>query len=619
MKSTAVYLWPTLIITYELGKYIMADYKAPLRDIHFALNEVLAFEDHYKNLPGGEDATPDMVSAILEEAAKFTENILSPLNKVGDEQGCHWEDGKVTTPNGFKEAYDQYLDGGWIGLAHAQEYGGQGLPASLASIISETVASANHAWAMYPLLSNGATDTIKAHGTDEQKQRYIKHLVSGQWSGTMCLTEAHCGSDLGLLRTKATPNEDGTYNISGSKIFISAGEHDMTDNIVHVVLARLPNAPEGTKGISLFLVPKISINNDGSLGDKNGVSCGSIEHKMGINGNATCVINFDGAKGELIGTANKGLNCMFTFINESRLGVAIQAHAHIESSFQGSLSYARERIQMRAPIRVQPEKPADPIIAHPDVRRMLLTQKAFSEGGRLLNYRCAQLVDIAHQSDNKQEREKAENLLALITPIAKGFLSEASLEATSYGIQVLGGHGYIKEWGMEQEYRDTRITTIYEGTSGIQGLDLLGRKILASGGKILEPLLEEINSFCNNQHPDEAIPFVEKTAEAFEQLTQLTQDIGANCTEDLNAPGAAAFDYLMIAGYSLLAYYWAQSASIAATALTNDHHDKGFYQSKLATAQFYFDRILPRTLSLQSSIRSGSNNLMQLSEEAFAF
>lgn len=596
----------------------MPDYKAPLRDMQFALNEVLGFEHHYQNLPGAEEATPDMVAAILEEAAKFSEQEVAPLNSVGDREGCQWQEGQVTTPPGFKQAYEQFIEGGWPGLSQAVEYGGQGLPASLNNVFYEMLASANHALSMYPSLTWGAIKTITAHAAPELHSRYLPKLVEGRWSGTMCLTEAHCGSDLGLLRTKAEPNDDGTYAISGSKIFISAGEHDMTDNIVHIVLARLPDAPEGVKGISLFVVPKLWVEEDGVVGESNGVSCGSIEHKMGIHGNATCVVNFDQAKGYLIGPPHKGMSCMFTFINESRLGVAQQGHAHIEASYQGALAYAKERLQMRAPVRALPDKPADPIIVHPDVRRMLLTQKALAEGGRLLNYYCAQLVDLEHASTDAEERQRAASELALLTPIAKGFLTEISLEATSNGVQVLGGHGFISEWGMEQHYRDTRITAIYEGTNGIQALDLLGRKILSSNGEVMKPFVQQIQAFCEAEQPDAVKPLVEQLKTNLQLWLTLTEEVGEQTNNDVNAVGAAAYDYLMVAGYTTLAYFWVQSAAVAALALEQGTEEETFYQAKLATAQFYFERILPRNQSLALTIRSGSENLMQLPEVGFS-
>ncbi len=595
----------------------MPEYKAPLRDIQFAFNEVLRFDQHYRNLPGAEEATPETLAAIVEEAAKFSEQVINPLNASGDRDGCKWQDGKVTTPPGFKQAYERFIEGGWPQMAQQVAYGGQGLPASMSAVLYEMMTSANHAWAMYPSLTWGAIKTITAHASDELKQRFLPPMVDGRWSGTMCLTEAHCGSDLGLLRTKAVPRNDNTYDISGTKIFISAGDHDFTDNIIHIVLARLPDAPEGVKGISLFLVPKLWVNEDGSSGAANGVSCGSIEHKMGIHGNATCVLNFDNARGYLISPPHKGMSSMFTFINESRLGVAQQGHGHIEASFQGALRYARDRLQMRAPVRVLPDKPADPIIAHPDVRRMLLTQKSLAEGGRLLNYYCAQLVDLAHESESPAERERAETELALLTPIAKGFLTEISLEATSHGVQILGGHGFIKEWGMEQEYRDARITAIYEGTNGIQALDLLGRKILPSGGKILAPFMRRIQEFCSRDHSPAMQQFAGQLQEHVALWVALTREIGEAAQKNADAVGAAAYDYLMIAGYTTLAYFWAESAATAEAALKNGSSDKAFYNAKLSTAKFYYQRLLPRNHSLAATIRSGAGSIMDMPVEAF--
>ncbi len=595
----------------------MTVYKAPLRDIHFAFNEVLQFEQHYRQLPGADEATPETIVAIVEEAARFCEQVINPLNASGDRHGCQWIDGNVTTPPGFKQAYERFREGGWPQMAQPAAYGGQGLPASLSAVLYELLTSANHAWSMYPSLTWGAIKTITAHASDELKQRFLPPMVDGRWSGTMCLTEAHCGSDLGLLRTKATPRADGTYDISGSKIFISAGDHDLTDNIIHIVLARLPDAPEGVKGISLFLVPKFRVDENGIVGAANGVSCGSIEHKMGIHGNATCVLNFDNARGYLISEPHKGMSAMFTFINESRLGVAQQGHGHIEASFQAALRYARERLQMRAPVRVLPDKPADPIIAHPDVRRMLLTQKSLAEGGRLLNYYCAQLVDIAHTSDSATERQRAETELALLTPIAKGFLTEISLEATSHGVQVLGGHGFIAEWGQEQQYRDTRITAIYEGTNGIQALDLLGRKILPSGGKILAPFLQRVQAFCEQSHRPATQKLAVQLQQQLELWIALTREIGAAAQQDTDAVGAAAYDYLMIAGYTTLAYFLAESAAVAEQKLENGSNETTFYQAKLATATFYFERLLPRNLSLAATLRAGPASVMQMPAEAF--
>lgn len=582
----------------------MSQYQAPLRDMRFNIEEVFDFTSHYASFPQGREASPDIVTAVLESAAQFAEEVLAPLDAVGDKIGCTWHDGEVTTPPGFKEAYAEYIANGWTTLAMPTELGGQGLPPSLAGFCMEIMCSANHAWTMYPGLSLGGIQTIAAHADDDLKRRYLPNLIAGRWSATMCLTEAHCGSDLGLLRTRATPTADGSYRVSGSKIFISSGEHDLTDNIVHIVLARLPDAPPGIKGISLFLVPKFMVDDKGQRGARNTVRCGSIEHKMGIHGNATCVINFDEATGYLISPPHKGMSCMFTFINESRMGVAQQALSQIEVSHQTALRYAHERVQFRASVRSNPEAAADPIIVHPDVRRMLLTQRAFAEGGRALSYFLAMQTDRERYSDDAQVRETAEALLSLLTPIAKGFLSEVSVEATSYGIQVLGGHGYVREWGQEQHFRDARITSIYEGTSGIQGLDLLGRKILGSRGKALEPFLLLVGGFCQ-QHPDGA--YTAQLQKLVQQWTALTGELGVKALQNPDEINAAAYDYLMFAGYTVMAWTWAQAAYVAETALQNNpaEKDAAFYRNKLVTARFYFERLLPRTLALAASMRAG--------------
>lgn len=597
----------------------MPDYLAPQREILYALNEVLDFPSHYQTLPEGELATPDMVAAIIEQAAKFSEQVIAPLNAQADHQGCNFQAGQVTTPQGFHAAYQAFVEGGWPGLAQPEAFGGQGLPASLGSVTYEMMTSACHAWAMIPTLTWGAIKTLAAHAPIEIQQRFIPSLVAGRWSGTMCLTEAHCGSDLGLLRTRASKNDDGSYCLSGSKIFISAGEHDLTENIVHIVLARLPDAPEGVKGISLFVVPKIWVNEDGSLGESNGVTCGSIEHKMGIHGNPTCVLNFDGARGYLIGQAHRGMSAMFTFINESRLGVAQQGHGHMELSFQGALAYAKERVQMCATPRINPDKPADPIIAHADVRRMLLTQKALSEGGRLLNYYCAQQVDIAHSHPDMDARIQAQNALALLTPIAKGFITEMSLECASLGIQVLGGHGFISEWGMEQEYRDTRITAIYEGTNGIQALDLLGRKILATRGEVAQPFWQKIQEFCNEPWSEELSPLAEMLLKQVELWQSLTLAVGKKAEAgDANAVGAAAYDYLMLAGFTSLAYFLLRSAKVAEASVNSESGDLDYYQSKIDLAKFYFARLLTRNATHSANIQSETDTLMVMPVDSFA-
>lgn len=594
----------------------MPEYKAPLRDIDFVLNDVLNAQQHYQELPGCEDASPDMISAIIEEGAKFSERVLSPLNRVGDQQGCQWQDGQVTTPTGFKEAYQQYVESGWPSLAHEEQYGGQGLPESIGLIINELIGTANWSWSMYPGLSHGAMNTLNEHGTPEQKQTYLTELITGNWTGTMCLTEPHCGTDLGLLRTKADPQADGSYKISGTKIFISAGEHDMAENIVHIVLARLPDAPAGTKGISLFIVPK---HLPESLSETNGVSCGSLEHKMGIHGNSTCVMNFDDATGYLIGPPNKGLNCMFTFMNTARLGTAVQGLAHAEWGFQNSLTYAKDRLQMRAlngP--AQPEKPADPIIVHPEVRKMLLTQKSFAEGGRALIYYCAQLVDKAKLTDG-EEKENADALLAFLTPIAKAFLTEVGFESANHGLQVYGGHGFIAEWGMEQNVRDSRISMLYEGTTQIQAIDLLGRKVLMTQGESLKRFTKILHKFCQAEADNSALAkYIKPLVALNKEWGEVTTQIGMKAIQNRDEVGAASVDYLMYSGYVVLGYMWALMAKTAQEKIDSGASDD-FYQAKLKTADFYFNRILPRTRALVETMTSGSDDLMSLDEEHFVF
>lgn len=597
----------------------MPEYKAPLRDMNFVLNEVLEMDKHYASLPGCEEASPDMVSAIVEEGAKFAERVLAPLNQVGDQQGCQWSEEGVKTPEGFRDAYQQFVEGGWPSLAHDIEWGGQGLPESLGIVINELVGTANWAWSMYPGLSHGAMNTLEAHGTQEQKETYLTKLVTGEWTGTMCLTEPHCGTDLGMLRTKAEPNEDGSYRISGTKIFISAGEHDMADNIVHIVLARLPDAPEGTKGISLFIVPKFMPSGD-SIGDRNGVSCGSLEHKMGIHGNSTCVMNFDEATGYLIGPPNKGLNCMFTFMNTARIGTALQGLAHAEWAFQNSLAYAKDRLQMRSLNGPKnPDKPADPIIVHPEVRKLLLTQKAFAEGGRALIYYTAQMVDKVHLAST-EERTEADGLLALLTPIAKAFLTEVGFESANHGLQVFGGHGYIAEWGMEQNVRDSRISMLYEGTTQIQALDLLGRKVLMTQGESLKRFTKVIHKYCQAQSDNEGLKeFIDPLNKLNKEWGEITMQVGMKAMQNRDEVGAASVDYLMYSGYVTLAYLWARMAETAQRKLDAGEGDAEFYKAKLTTARFYFQRLLPRTRSLVDTMLSGSDNLMTLEEEHFQF
>ncbi len=599
----------------------MTSYNAPLKDMRFALHDVLDFDAHYAALPAAEDATPDVVDAILEEGAKFATNVLAPLNSTGDAEGCSWNEGEVATPAGFRDAYQQYVEGGWPSMTQSPALGGQGLPESLGTILSEMNGTANWAWAMYPGLSHGAMKTIEAHGTDEQRQQYLAKLVSGEWTGTMCLTESHCGTDLGLLKTRAEPRDDGSYSISGTKIFISAGEHDLAENIVHIVLARLPDAPSGTRGISLFIVPRHSVDASGAVTERNAVNCGSIEHKMGIHGNATCVLNFDGAQGFLIGPPNRGLNCMFTFMNTARIGTAIQGVAHAELAFQGSLAYAKERLQMRAlDGPVEPEKPADPIVVHPDVRRMLMTQKALAEGNRMFLYHCAKLVDVSHHATSDEEKSAAEQELALLTPIAKAFMTETGFEAANLGLQVFGGHGYIREWGMEQNVRDARIAMIYEGTTGVQALDLLGRKVLGSQGKLLQVFTREIHQLCKSQvDVPEMARFITPLSRINKEWGELTTRIGMSALQSKEEAGAASVDYLMYSGYVVLAYFWAQAARVANSQLDQGVGDTQFLSAKLFTARFYFERLLPRTQSLAVTMTSGADNLMDLDVDHLAF
>ncbi|MDD0967074.1 MULTISPECIES: acyl-CoA dehydrogenase C-terminal domain-containing protein [Pseudomonas] len=597
----------------------MPEYKAPLRDMRFLIDHVFDFHTQYAAL-GAHDASPDMINAILDEGAKFCENVLAPLNRSGDEEGCHFDNGVVTTPTGFKQAFAQYVEGGWHGLAADPAYGGQGLPSSLGLVISEMVASSNTSWGMYPGLTHGAMSAIHAHGTEEQKNTYLRKLTAGQWTGTMCLTEAHCGTDLGIIKTRAVPQADGSYAVTGSKIFISAGEHDMSDNIIHLVLAKLPDAPAGTKGISLFIVPKFLPNAAGEAGERNGVSCGSIEHKMGIKASATCVLNFDDAKGFLIGEPNKGLNCMFTMMNHARLGTGMQGLCLGEASFQGAIKYANDRLQMRALTGAKaPDKPADPIIVHPDVRRMLLTMKAFNEGNRALTYFTAQMLDVAHLSPDAEARQEAEDLLAFLTPICKAFMTDTGLEVTNHGMQVFGGHGFIREWGMEQLVRDCRIAPIYEGTNGIQALDLLGRKVLGSQGKLLRNFTKIVHKFCaaNTGH-SQLGEFVAQLDGLNQQWGELTMKVGMAAMKNPDEVGAASVDYLMYSGYIVLGYLWLRMALVAQAQLESGEGDGDFCQGKLATCEFYFKRLLPRTAAHRSAIEAGSDCLMKLPAQLFA-
>lgn len=595
----------------------MPSYKAPVRDMRFVINEVLESEKLYQTLPRYNEATEDLMNAILDEGAKFAEEVLSPLMRVGDEEGCTWSADGVKTPTGYKEAYQQYVDNGWPALSAPVEQGGQGMPNLMGIIANELAGTANWSWVMYPGLSHGAVNTVEVHGSPEQKELYLTKLVSGEWTGTMCLTEAQCGSDLGLLTSKAEPQADGSYAITGTKIFISAGEHDMTDNIVHIVLARLPDAPKGTKGISLFIVPKFNVNADGSLGERNTMHCASIEEKMGIHGNATCVLNFDGARGFLLGEPNRGLNAMFTFMNTARIGTAIQGLAHAELAFQGALAYAKDRLAMRSLTGPKnPDGPADPIIVHPNVRRMLLTQKAFAEGSRAFIYFLSQLSDIV-DCGAEEEAKKADDLMALLTPIGKAFVTEVGFESANYGVQVFGGHGYIREWGMEQIVRDSRISTLYEGTTGIQALDLVGRKVLGSGGKLLLGFTTMIEEFCQANDGAECAEFIEPLNAKKDEWLSLSMKLGEAAMVNADEAGAASVDYLMYSGYLTLAYFWARMAVVAQAKIAEADGDVSFYEAKVLTAQFYFQRLLPRTEGLKATMLSGADNLMAMPEELF--
>jgi alkylation response protein AidB-like acyl-CoA dehydrogenase len=596
----------------------MGQYVAPIRDMQFVLHEFLNVAEEFKGMPNYEEVDADIINQVLEEGAKFTQDVLFPLNHSGDREGCHFDaaTNSVTTPKGFKEAYKQYIDGGWAALGCDPEYGGQGLPITLNNSFYEMLNSSNQAWTMYPGLSHGAYECLKEHGTDDQKKFYLPKLVSGEWTGTMCLTEAHCGTDLGMLRSKALPQEDGSWLITGSKIFISAGEHDMSENIIHLVLARVPNAPEGSKGISLFLVPKFLPNADGSVGERNAIACGAIEEKMGIHGNSTCQMNLDGARGWIIGQENKGLNAMFVFMNAARLGVGMQSLGLTEVAYQNALIYAKDRIQMRSLSGVKaPDKPADPIIVHPDVRRMLLTAKAYAEGARAFSSYVALQIDRELNHTDADVRKEAADEVALLTPVIKAFLTDNAWIATSEAMQVFGGHGYISEWGMEQYVRDARINMIYEGTNTVQSLDLLGRKILMDNGAKLRKFGEKIKAFVEDNGLDENMSeFITPLGELGDKVTKLTMEIGMKAFQNPDEVGAAAVPYLRVVGHLVYSYFFAQMAKIA---LEKQDSSDTFYKSKLGTIRFYFARLYPETAMLIRQARSGSANLMAMEADLF--
>ena len=593
----------------------MTEYTAPTTDMKFVLNDVLQISK-YSNLPGFSEVSEDLLDAILEEGGKLAANVLHPINHSGDKEGCtRHDDGSVTTPTGMKDAYNEYREGGWQGLSFDPEYGGQGLPHVLGLAVSEMMSAANMAFAMYPGLSRGAANAIYAHGDEDQKRTYLPKMVAGDWGGTMNLTEPHCGTDLGLLKTKAVPAGDGSYKISGQKIFISSGEHDLTENNIHLVLARIEGAPEGTKGISLFIVPKFLVNDDGSLGSRNGVSCGALEEKMGIHANSTCVMNYDEATGYLLGEENKGLRAMFTMMNEARLGVAMQGMAISEVSYQNGAAYAKDRLQGRALTGpAEPDKPADPIIVHPDVRRMLMDQRAFTEGARAWIYWTALHGDLHHKAEDEETRQKADDYMGLMTPILKSYLTEKGYWHATNAQQVLGGHGYIQEWGMEQFVRDARIALIYEGANGIQALDLVGRKLTKDGGRAWQSYFAEIDEFvADNEGVEELTPFLEGLKLAKARTLEATQWLGANAMQNFNHAGAGSMDYLNLFAVTCLAYAWAMSAKSAI-----EKKDEGdFYENKLITGKYFLERILPDSAAHLEKIKTGADTMMALPAEAF--
>ena len=589
----------------------MPEFNAPLRDMRFVLHEVFQGPAQWARLPAlAASVDAETADAILEEAAKITGQLIAPLNRSGDEQGVGFDAGQVTTPEGFKQAWQTYREGGWVGLAGNPEHGGMGMPKMLAVQFEEMLYAANCSFSLYSALSAGCCLAIDAHASDDLRALYLPRLYSGEWAGTMCLTEPHAGTDLGIIRSKAEPLIDGSYAISGTKIFITGGDQDLTDNIIHLVLAKLPDAPAGPKGISLFLVPKRIVADDGSLGVDNAVSCGSVEHKMGIKASATCVMNFDGAVGYLVGEPNRGLAAMFTMMNYERLSIGIQGIGCAEASYQNAARYARDRLQSRAATGPQAkDKIADPIIVHPDVRRMLLSMRALTEGGRAFATYVGQQLDTVKYTEDAAEREAAQRLVALLTPVAKAFFTDTGLESCVLGQQVFGGHGYIREWGQEQLVRDVRIAQIYEGTNGIQALDLLGRKVVADGGQSLALLAAEIRTFCESEPP-----FAAQVLDALARLESTSQWVREQASQDANAIGAASVEYLHLFGYVAYAYMWSR---MAATARAHHADEPDFYGAKLATATFYFERLLPRVLSLQASIQAGSDSLFQLAAEQF--
>ena len=595
----------------------MATYKAPIRDMQFVLHELLDAERHFAELPGGEEASVDLIDAILEEGAKLCENVVFPTNRIGDIEGCSFDNGTVRTPTGFKDAYEAIAAGGWMSLACDPEFGGQGLPHTLSVFFEEMLQSCNMALSLYQGLTRGAYVAIHAHGTDELKRTYLPKLVEGTWTGVMCLTESQAGTDLGLLRTRATPNDDDTYLVNGTKIFISGGDQDITENIIHLVLARLPDAPGGVKGISMFLVPKFLVNADGSIGDRNAVSCGSIEHKMGIKGASTCVMNYENAVGYLVGEPHKGLRAMFSMMNHERLMVGQEGLSQAEVAYQSAVEYARERIQGRSLSGVKaPDKAADPIMVHPDVRRMLLTGRAYNEAARALLGWVSLQVDISERHPDAELRERADDLVALLTPVIKAYFTDYGSEVCNLSMQVFGGHGYISEWGMEQLVRDARIAQIYEGANGIHALDLTGRKLATHDGRLVKRYMEILNDFLTEHAGDADLEeFVAPLSSAVANLESATQwivDAGARNPEEI---GAASYDYMKLMALVSFGYMWARAAAASVPKVEGDN--SGFYEAKLNTARFYMRRLLPQSEAIGTTLRSGSDTLMDMPAESF--
>jgi 3-(methylsulfanyl)propanoyl-CoA dehydrogenase len=598
----------------------MPSYTAPTRDARFIINEMLDLAG-YADLPGFEAASVDVTDAVINEGGKFCAEVLAPLNQSGDQEGCtRHEDGSVTTPKGFKEAFDQFREAGWGTLSQPEEFGGQGMPHVLGFAFEEFVSSANQAFGMYPGLTNGAVSALLAKGSQEQKEKYLPKMISNEWTGTMNLTEPHCGTDLGMIRTKAEPQADGSYSITGTKIFISAGEHDMAENIIHLVLAKTPGAPDSSKGISLFVVPKFLVGDDGSIGERNGVVCGSIEHKMGIHGNATCVLNYDGAKGWLVGEENKGLAAMFIMMNAARLGVGVQGLSQAEVAYQNAVAYALDRRQGRALTGpAEPEAQADPIFVHPDVRRMLMDAKAFTEGMRALCLWGALQVDLTHKAKTEEERERADMLIGLLTPVIKGYGTDKGYEVATNMQQVFGGHGYIEEWGMSQFVRDARIAQIYEGTNGVQAMDLCGRKLAQKGGAAIQAFFKVVGDDIADAKGDDTLaPMAEALEKALGQQQAATMWFMQNAMQNPNHLGAGAHHYMHIMGIVTLGWMWLRMAKVAQAALATSGEDKAFYEGKIATARYYMDRYLPDAGALRRKLEAGSESLMALDEDAFA-